>query len=334
MVRRVIGRTLIALSWLVIAGAVAWAATALYFDLPFRVLRIPAVLAYVVANIGMLVLLRGWRFKAIGCLVLFFTVLGWWLSLRPSNDHPWQRDLNRTAWAEISGDIVTIHNLRNFDYRTESDFTPHWEVRTYNLAAIEGIDIFVTYWGSEWISHPILSFRFRDAPPVAISAEARKEVGESYSAIAGFFRQYELIYIVADERDVIRLRTNYRAGEEVYLYRTTATPDVAKGILLDYLRRVNALHAEPEFYNALTSNCTTNIRIHTLAERAALPWDWRLLLNGKADEYAFSNGRIVGAPPFAALKRRAHINADAHAANRSPDFSQVIRRDRPGFEAP
>lgn len=334
MVRRIAGRALIALGWLVLAGAMAWAAAALYFDFPFPYLQIPAVLAYVAVNIGLLALLHGWRRKSLGCLLAFLAVLGWWLSLSPGNDRHWQPDLDRTAWAEFDGDRVTIHNLRNVDYRTETDFTPNWESRTYDLAAIEGIDIFVTYWGSEWIAHPILSFRFKGGLPIAISAEARKEIGESYSSIAGFFRQYELIYVIADERDVIRLRTNYRTGEEVYLYRTTATPAVARGIFLDYLRRANALHEKPEFYNALTSNCTTNIRIHTLAENAALPWDWRLLLNGKADEYVFAQGRIAGDPPFDELKRRAHINAAARAVDQSPDFSQAIRLDRPGFDMP
>lgn len=334
MARRVIRWAFISLGWLTLAGAMAWATAALHFDIPIPDLRIPVALAYVAVNVGLLILLRGWHGKSIGCLIVFVAVLGWWLSLKPSNDRAWQPDLDRTAWAEIAGDRVTIHNLRNVDYRTETDFTPRWEERTYDLAAIEGIDIFITYWGSEWIAHPILSFRFQGAPPVAISAEARKELGESYSSIAGFFRQYELIYVIADERDVIRLRTNYRTGEEVFLYRTTATPDVARRIFLDYLRRANALHEKAEFYNALTSNCTTNIRIHTLAEHAALPWDWRLLLNGKADEYAFANGRLAGEPPFAEFKRRAHINAAARAADQSPEFSLQIRRDRPGFDTP
>jgi hypothetical protein len=238
--------------------------------------------------------------------------------------------------AEIEGDHVTIHNVRNFEYRTETDYTPQWETRSYDLSQIRGADLFITYWGSPWIAHPIVSFDFADGGHVAFSIESRKEVGEDYSAFKGFFRQYELIYIVADERDVIRLRTNYRVGEEVYLYRTTATADSARTVFLDYLRSANLLHAQPAFYNAATSNCTTNIRIHTKAAAGdkITPWNWRLLLNGKADAFAYGHGRFVGDLPFPALKAQAHINETARAADSAADFSARIRQGRIGFAPP
>jgi len=162
--------------------------------------------------------------------------------------------------------------------------------------------------------------------------ETRKEVGEEYSAFRGFFRQYELIYIIADERDLIRLRTNYRTGEEVYLYRTIATPETTREVFLDYLRGANELARDPAFYNAVTSNCTTNIRIHTkaVAGAKAAPWDWRLLLNGKSDEFAYEQGRLVGDLPFAQLKAQAHINDAARAADIA-HFSDLIRVGRVGF---
>ncbi|HWA48988.1 MAG TPA: DUF4105 domain-containing protein, partial [Dongiaceae bacterium] len=245
----------------------------------------------------------------------------------------WQGDVTQTPWAEIEGDKVTIHNVRNFEYRTETDYTPHWETRNYDLSEIRGADLFITFWGSPWIAHPIVSFQFGDHDHVAFSVETRKEVGEEYSALRGFFRQYELIYIIADERDVIRLRTNYRVGEEVYLYRTTASPEAAREIFLDYLRVANEMHGQPVFYNAITSNCTTNIRIHTqaVAGAAAAPWDWRLLLNGKGDEFAYQNGRLAGDLPFDQLKAQAHINDAARAADASPDFSTLVRKGRAGF---
>jgi hypothetical protein len=227
---------------------------------------------------------------------------------------------------------VTIHNVRNFDYRSETDYTPHWEVRQYDLAQLQGMDLFLTYWGSPWIAHPILSFQFADAPPLAISVEARKEVGETYSATRGFFRQFELIYILADERDVIRLRTNYRQGEEVYLFRMKVSAEMARAVLLDYLRTVNELHQQPAFYNALTSNCTTNIRLHTAAATGKpARWNWRTLLSGKVDQYVYERGLLAGDLPFDELKRRAHINEAARAADQSPDFSALIRAGRPGF---
>jgi hypothetical protein len=307
----------------------AWAAAALYFDLlPSTSLRTLGASSYGLAMVGALLTFRG-RGKAIAiCLAGFALVLAWWLTLKPSNDRAWQPDVAQTAWAEIDGDHVTIHNVRNCDYRTEGDYTPHWETRSYDLAQIRGMDIFLTYWGSPWIAHPIVSFQFGDNDYIAMSIETRKEVGEQYSAIRGFFRYYELIYTVSDERDVVRLRTNYRKGEETYLFHTRATPEHARATFLNYLKKINRIRNRPEWYNALTNNCTTNIA--TLAGEPQL--DWRVLLNGRADQMLFERGDLAtGNLPFAQLKQQAHINAAARAANDAPDFSRRIREGRAGF---
>jgi hypothetical protein len=320
------------LAWLVVLAMSGWAVSALYIDLP-TAWQLPLTGLYVLLVLAVIVFGRSQLRRLSLCLLGFVAVLAWWLSLSPSDDRPWQADVDRTAWAEITGDQVTIHNLRNFDYRTETDFTPHWETRQVDLAQIKAADIFLTFWGSPWIAHPIVSFQFGDNQHVAFSIETRKVIGDSYSAFRGFFRQYELIYIVADERDVIRLRSNYRTGEEVYLYRTTATPEAARAVFLDYLRSLNDLHVRPQFYNAVTSNCTSNIRIHTGAISGSLPpWDWRLLLNGKSDEYAYQHGRLAGDLPFDQLKAQAHINDVARTADQSPDFSRIIRQHRAGFD--
>ena len=324
----------LALAWLVVLGLVAWAVAALAIDLPIPSLRLPVAIAFGVAVMAAVIFVRGVSRKILACAIGFAAVLAWWLTIAPSNDLAWQGDVTQTPWAEIDGDGVTIHNVRNFDYRAEFDYTPRWEERTYDLSQIRGADIFLTYWGSPWIAHPIVSFQFGDNDHIAFSIETRKEVGEEYSAFKGFFRQYELIYIVADERDVIRLRTNYRTGEEVYLYRTVATPEAARGIFLDYLRSANEMREQPVFYNALTSNCTTNIRIHTKVAvgDGFAPWDWRLLLNGKSDEFAYEYGRFAsGDLPFPVLKQQAHINEAARAADQAADFSARIRQDRVGF---
>ncbi len=322
------------LACLAVLGLVAWAISALAIDLPIAALRLPVAITFGVAILAAIIFVRGVGRKLVACVVGFAAVLAWWLTISPSNDRAWQQDVTQTPSAEIDGDRVTIHNVRNFDYRAEFDYTPRWEVRSYDLSQIRGADIFLTYWGSPWIAHPIVSFQFGDGDHIAFSIETRKEVGEEYSAFKGFFRQYELVYIVADERDVIRLRTNYRAGEEVYLYRAAATPEAARSIFLDYLRSVNEMHRQPAFYNALTSNCTTNIRIHTrvaAGDRFA-PWDWRLLLNGKSDEFAYQYGRLAsGDLPFPALKKQAHINDAARAADQAADFSTRIRQGRVGF---
>jgi hypothetical protein len=261
-------------------------------------------------------------------LAAFVFVLLWWLTLKPSNDRAWQPDVAQTAWAEIDGDHVTIHNVRNCDYRTEGDYTPRWETRSFDLSQIRGMDIFFTYWGSPWIAHPVVSFQFGDHDYIAMSIETRKEVGEVYSAVRGFFRYYELIYTVSDERDVVRLRTNYRKGEESYLFHTLATPEHARATFLNYLKKINRIRNRPEWYNALTNNCTTNI-----AALAGEPqWDWRVLLNGRADQMLYERGDLAtGNLPFAQFKEQAHINAAARAAGDDPDFSRRIREGRAGF---
>jgi hypothetical protein len=299
-------------------------------------LRIPSAATYLLITLGFIFLIRRSRLRIIAWLALFSVVLVWWLSLKPSNIRPWQADVVRTAWAEIDGDRVTIHNFRNCDYQEEFVYNCQWQTKNVNLSELRGIDLFVTYWGSPWIAHPILSFQFGDDDRVAFSIETRKEIGESYSPIRSFFRQYELAYVVASERDVIRLRTNYRHGESVYLYRTTAGPAWSRALFLDYLGRANKLHEHPEWFNALVSNCTTNIFAHIATVSGApsnnISWDWRILLNGKGDEMEYERGNLAGNMPFPELKRRALINAAGQAADQAPDFSQRIREGRPGFE--
>jgi hypothetical protein len=323
------------LLWLVILAGLLWAGAALFIDLQSS-WRLAVVGLYAAAVLGILILAPNRLVRVLGCIGAFAVVLAWWtLLLQPSETRDWQKDVDRTAWAEINGNAVTIHNLRNFTYRTETDYTPVWEERHYDLDQLTAADIFLTFWGSPWIAHPIVSFAFADGSHVAISVEVRKVTGQGYSSVLGFFKQYALIYIVSDERDVIRLRTNYRTGEEVYLYRTTAPPEAARSIFVSYLETVNALHEHPAFYNALTSNCTTNIRVHTLPfAKSPSRWDWRLLLNGKSDEYAYQYGRLAGDLPFDALKAQAHINDTARAADAAADFSDRIRAGRAGFPAP
>jgi hypothetical protein len=306
---------------------IAWAFGALWFDAPFgNVNKIVAALI-AVAAIALVLVRPFWR-KVVGVAVLFALVLAWWLTLKPSNDGNWQPDVAQLAWADINGDEFTFHNVRNCDYRTATDYTPHWETRTVRLSQITGIDLAIDYWGSPWIAHPIVSFQFADAPPLCFSIETRKTVGQTYSTIGGLYRQYALIYLVADERDVIRLRTNYR-NEDIYLYHTTVPPDRARERFLEYVLSLNALRARPRWYNAITTNCTTSIRTqHPSKER--IPWDWRILLNGKADELLYEDRAFVtGGFPFAELKARSLINDRAKRADKDPAFSSRIREGLP-----
>jgi hypothetical protein len=311
-----------------------WAVMALAIDLPFPRLRIVAAVLYGLAILLIFFLLKKHPVqRLLACLLGFAVVLVWWLTLKPSNNGRWQPDVSRTAWADVQGNEITIHNLRDCDYRAELDYTCQWLTRTIDLNQIDGLDLFMNYWGSPLIAHTILSFNLRGEPPIAFSIETRKQTGQTYSALLGFFRQYTLISVVSDERDLVRLRTNYRHGEDLYLYRTTATPEFARSLFLNYVGMTNQVHDHPQWYNALTHNCTTEI--YTLKSMKGQPWDWRVLLNGKGDEMAYEKGLIVtGGLSFKDLKQQAWINPAAHAANDDPDFSARIRENRPGFSLP
>ena len=316
-----------AFAWLAALLCAAWAFGALYFDFPTA--RAPATILFVIVLIAAVIFLHGKLLKLAAVFAACALVAAWYLTIKPSNDGAWQPDVAQTAWAEINGDEVIFHNVRNCDYRTDTDFTTHWETRTVRLSQITGMDVFIMYWGSPWMAHPILSFRFADALPLCFSIETRKTIGQEYSALRGLYRQYTLIYIVADERDSIRVRSKYRHGEDVYLYRTLASPAQARARFLEYVNATNTLHDHPRWYNALTSNCTTNIRTQRAVDLRAT-WDWRMLVNGKSDELLYERHLIAtGGLPFPELKRRSQINKRASDADQDPDFSHLIREGLP-----
>ena len=315
---------------LLLTLATAWAAAALYFDVRIAWLRIPLMLVYLASAVAVLFFGRHfWRRIGFGFLC-FGVVLAWWLMLKPPQNADWQEDVSRTAWGDDNGNIVTLHNVRLCDYRAEFDYTCQWQTRTVNLNNLRGLDLFLDYWGSPWIAHTILSFNFGNDNRIAFSIEARKTVGQQYSAIRGFFRQFTLITVVSDERDVVRLRTNYRKDENLYLYHTTATIPFARELFLNYVGLTNNLHAHPKWYNAVTDNCTT--QIFALDAMSAQPRSWAILFNGKGDEMEYRLGNLAtDGLSFDELKRRAYINPAAKAADQDPDFSERIRAGRPGF---
>jgi len=303
---------------------VSWALAALWIDGAIAV-------AFGFAAIAgtLLVWMRPYRRALLGVAGICVAVFAWWSSIEPDNSRDWLPDVALAPTASIDGDLVTIRNVRNFDYRSETDFDERWEERSYDLSKLIGVDMFMSYWGSPWIAHTIVSWEFDDGQHLAISIETRKESGEAYSALLGFFRQFELYYVVADERDVVGGRTNHR-GEEVYLYRLGTPVETARALLLDYLEEINRLSASPECYNAATHNCTTAIFGHTANIAAANPWDWRILVNGSLDELGYERGTIDNSLPFVELRKRSNITERARAAGNSPDFSQRIREGLPG----
>jgi len=315
------GRAFAALGML-LAGQ--WATLALWFTLapprPFREVLAGGLMVLTVAAIAGLVR-RRWRVVVAygACLML---VLVGWMAQTPSNARAWSDDVARIASGTVTGDTLEIRNVRNFLWRSESDFEPIWETRTYNLDRLSGVDLIVSYWAGEAIAHTIISFGFNDGRFLAFSIETRKEKTEAYSALAGFFRRFELAILAADERDVLGVRTNMR-GEDVRLYRLRMRPERARALLLEYVAAANALAEAPEFYNSLTSNCTTQIFRMVRAVRPGLPLDYRVVLSGYLPQYVYALGALDTSVPFADLRDRSHIAGKA--ASTEPDFSTRIR---------
>lgn len=315
---------------LVVLGATLWAAAALYFDVRVSWLQTPLALAYLAVVLAFWIFVKPRRRALALTSVGFAVVLGWWLLLKPSNQRDWQRDVAVLPYADFDGNRVTIHNIRNCDYRTETDFDVHYYDKVFDLDRLQSSDLYMVYWGSPLMAHTMISFGFQGGDYVCFSIETRKKQGDTYSAVRGLFRQFELTYVIADERDVVRLRTNYRHGEEVYLYRLRGSPEQARQLFLDYLHRANRLRQQPEWYNAITDNCTTGIRMQRAAAERA-PWDWRLLVNGLGDQLLYARGAVFTNIPLAELKERGHVNARARAADQAPDFSRRIRDGIPGI---
>ncbi len=308
-----------------------WSAAALYFDVRVSWLRIPILTLFLAAVATVWIRVKG-RWRKMGLTAIAWVlVLAWWFTLQPSHNRNWQRDVALLPYADVEGNKVTVHNVRNCDYRSETDFDVRYYDKSYDLDALHSVDLCLVYWGSPHMAHTMVSFGFEGGAYLCFSIETRKESGEGYSAVKGLFRQFELIYIAADERDVVRLRTNYRQGEDAYLFRLLASPEKAREFFLSYVRRMNSLHERPEWYSAITQNCTTSMRMQRAATDRA-PWDWRMLVNGHGDELLYERGLVATNLPLAELKQRGHINARAQAADKAEDFSRQIRQDVPGID--
>jgi hypothetical protein len=320
---------------LLMLGVSGWGMLALhYWDHANPTLRDALAAAWALASLALIVgfALRSWRWRSfVAFTALFALLLAAWNAIAPSNDREWEPENAVLAYADIDGERLTLHNIRNFDYRTETDFTPAYYDRTFDLRQLNAVDIFTVYWMGPDIAHVFVSFGFTDGAHVAFSIETRREKGQAYSSVAGFFRQYTLYYAVADERDIVRVRTNYRKDppEQVYLYRLRGSAAAEKHLLLEYLRQINALKQHAEWYDTLTSNCTNSIWFMARLNPGHVPYSWKILLSGHAAEYLYENGRLDTRVPFAELQRRAYINPLAQAADQAADFSQRIRAGQP-----
>jgi hypothetical protein len=247
--------------------------------------------------------------------------------LAPSNQRDWTREQAKLALAEFDGNQVTVRNIRDCRWRSADDFSVSYRDRTFDLDEVCSVDfIVVPFNETPGLGHTMLSFGFADGEHLAVSVEIRRERGEAFNPIAGFFRQYELIYVVASERDVIQKRVTCDLSD-VYLYRSTATPEQARELFVDVMRRVDKLSKSPEFYDTLTNNCTTNIRNHVNhLKPEEVPYDYRVLLPGYSDELAYDLGLIEHHGTYAETRLRARVNYQAYLHRNDAKFSEAIRR--------
>jgi hypothetical protein len=307
---------------------IGWPTLAIYYsNLPWFWARLALAVAFLTFGVRVF-----WRMRRPSMYLvyagLFLFVLGWFISIRPSHDRNWRPEAAVMPRAIIDGDRVRFTGVRNFEYRTPDDFTVRYEEREVLVSHLTSVDFYVSYWMPGPVAHTFLSFNFDNAPPICISIEARPEVGEGFSPVASQFKQFELIYIVGDEHDLVRVRTNYRR-EEVFLYHLQVSPENARALFLIYLDRINQLADHPEFYNVLNSSCTINIVRYARAVGKPTRFDFRYILNGLVDRYLYCKGFFDTMLPFRELRRRSRINDAAQAADDSPDFSQRIRSSLP-----
>ena len=309
--------------------AFLWGALALWYQLPFGlVATIGSLILWVAIAFAVLWLeFKGRVWRALIVLIPIMVALGyWWSTIKPSLNRIWADDVAQTVTGALNGNTVTLSNVRNFEWRTTTDYTPRWEVRSYELDDLASVDVFLSYWSNPAIAHTLVSFGFNNGDHVVFSAEIRKERHEQFSEIGGFFKEFELAMIAADERDIIRLRTNVRK-EDVYRYSLNMNPETRQALFLSYIDNANHLAQKAKFYNTITANCTTVIFNMARAISPAIPLDYRIVFSGYLPGYLYDLGAIDRGKPLDEVIREASINQRAMAADNAPDFSAKIRTE-------
>lgn len=308
---------------LVVVPTTIWIALAIHYHVCGLWLRwftsfVPLVV--VGASLAMLPLVP-WAL-AVWSGLLVMTIV-WWFSLRPKLDRDWAVGMEALPHAEIVGDTLCVRHFRNFSYTAAGEPIPRCEDRAYDLAKLSSLDYFLSHWSGPVMAHTLVSFGFDDGQFLCVSVEARRQRWQSYSPLRGLFRSYELMFVLGDERDIVRLRTNIRR-ERVYMYRLRMPPQNLRRLLLDYISRIEMLATQPAWYNSVTSNCTTNLfyRGH-----ASVPWWMKLgiFLNGFSARTMYRLGFLSDSLPFKELQARCAIRERALAAGDAADFSQQIR---------
>jgi len=332
LLSRILAGLFAALKFVVILLIIVWATLAIYYsNLPWPMARLVLAVAFAAFS-AWAFWLSGRRLMSGVALVLFFGVVAWWISIQPTGDRDWRPEVAVMPRAIINGDNVRITGVRNFEYRSRDDFTPRYETRDYQLSHLKGVDFYVSYWSDgfigRFVGHTFLSFTFDNAPPLSISIETRPEVGRGFEPVASAFKQFELIYVVGDEKDLVGSRVMHR-GEFVYLYRLNASLADARKLLMVYLKRINELADHPEFYNLFSNSCTVNIIRYANAAGRKGPFAIGHLLNGLIDSYLYHSGRIYTDLPFYQLRQQSRVNDAVRAAYGQPDFSERIRANLP-----
>ncbi|MDP9009144.1 MAG: DUF4105 domain-containing protein [Pseudomonadota bacterium] len=328
--------TIMLLATLLIGLPGVWAALAIWYQAPGgQLLKSGMIVLWTAFSLAMLVALwQGWPGMGLLAFALAFgAVVFWWRQIKPTNDRMWADDVARITRGKLEGNQVTLHDVRNFDWRSNDDYTQRWETRVYNLDRLDSVDLVISYWDGWAIAHMLVSFGFDDGQHVAFSVEVRREKNKSYSEIGGFFKRYGLSIIAADERDVIRVRTNIR-GEDDYLYRIRMPLPAMRSLFLGYVEQADALVNQPRFYNTITVNCTT--LVYHMMKRIVgyLPWSYRLLLTGYLPAYVYRVGGLDLRYSLAELRALGRITERAKLSDRSDAFSEEIRRGIPVIDPP
>jgi hypothetical protein len=316
------------LATLIVGSSAIWGAFALWYQEPGgRALKTLGVLLW--CGLCLILVIALWQGRAALALPVFAALFGglliWWQGIHPSNDRIWADDVAQMTTGTVDGHRVTLHKVRNFDWRSNTDYTQRWETRDYDLNRLNSVDMIMSYWTVPAIAHMLISFGFDDGGHVVFSVEIRREKTENFSEIGGFFKEFELSIIAADERDVIRVRTNVR-GEDAYLYRIRLPVPAMRSLFLGYVEQANALVRTPRFYNTITVNCTT--LVYQMMERIVgyLPLSYRLILSGYLPEYVYRVGGLDQRYSLQELRARGRITERAKTADRSDTFSADIRQ--------
>lgn len=315
--------------FLIVLGFGLWGGFALHFQAR-AFLKLALICMW-----GLLVILTLWgicrpkgRMRSLVVFVFGVIIMvTWWASFTPKLDRDWAPELAQSLTGEIDGNKVTLHNVRNFNWRTSTDFDVRWESREYDLDQLDSIDMILSYWGDDAIAHTLLSFGFLNGDHAVFSVEIRRENNEEFSTIGGFFKKYELAILVADENDIVRLRTNVRDPlEDVYLYPITTTKEHRIALFQGLIGKANDLAKKPRFYHTIMANCTTVIYSLIRQYRDDIDLDIRIIQSGYLPDYMAERGVLNWSKPYGDIRARAAISAKGQGIEAGQDYSVVIRK--------